>query len=339
MQGEQFPIYGEINDVCVIGHGSIGRGTVPLIKRHFKFDNMTIIDPDPVDLPDEDPKVEFKKIGLTRENFKEILDQVFINKVGFCVNLSVGTSSSEIIQYCQEKGVFYIDTVKEEWEGFYSDQEIDLSKRSNYGIRETLLHDVRKHNRKTTAVSCCGANPGMVSWMVKQALLNLAKDTGFVLKEKPKSKKEWALLMKDLGVKGVHIAERDTQRSALNRPEGEFWNTWSVDGFISEGYYQPSELGWGTHEKWMPSNAKTHREGSKCSIYLTKPGMSVQVKTWCPTLGPQYGFLVTHDESISITDFFTVKEGDNVIYRPTVHYAYHPCQDAVISALESIGSG
>lgn len=125
----------------------------------------------------------------------------------------------------------------------------------------------------------------------------------------------------------------------MSRPEGEFWNTWSVDGFISEGFHQPSELGWGTHEKWMPPMAKQHRYGSKSAIYLTKPGMSVQVKSWCPTLGPQYGFLVTHDESISISDYYTVKEGENVVYRPTVHYAYHPCQDACISALESIGSG
>jgi homospermidine synthase len=83
-----------------------------MIKRHFKYDKITIIDPDPVDLPDEDPTVEFKKIGLTKENFRDILDKVFVNKVGFCVNLSVGTSSCEITQYCQEKGVFYIDTVK-----------------------------------------------------------------------------------------------------------------------------------------------------------------------------------------------------------------------------------
>ena len=54
---ESYPIYGEIDDVCVIGHGSIGRGTVPLIKRHFKFGKMTIVDPDPVDLPDEDKRV------------------------------------------------------------------------------------------------------------------------------------------------------------------------------------------------------------------------------------------------------------------------------------------
>lgn len=46
--------------------------------------------------------------------------------------------------------------------------------------------------------------------------------------------------MKDLGVKGVHIAERDTQITEKPRPLGHFWNTWSVDGFISEGFYQPS---------------------------------------------------------------------------------------------------
>jgi homospermidine synthase len=72
---------------------------------------------------------------------------------------------------------------------------------------------------------------------------------------------------------------------------------------------------------------------------MTKPGMNVQVKTWCPTFGPQYGFLVTHDESISISDYFTVKEGEDVVFRPTCHYAYQPCQDAVLSCLESIGSG
>ena len=97
---------------------------------------------------------------------------------------------------------------------------MDLAARTNYGLRESLLKEVRKHNRKTTAVSCCGANPGMVSWLVKQALINLANDTGLQMESEPKTKGEWALLMKTLGVKGVHIAERDTQRSASIRPEG-----------------------------------------------------------------------------------------------------------------------
>jgi homospermidine synthase len=35
--------------------------------------------------------------------------------------------------------------------------------------------------------------------------------------------------------KGIHIAERDTQARRLPRPRGTFVNTWSVEGFISEG--------------------------------------------------------------------------------------------------------
>ena len=34
-----------------------------------------------------------------------------------------------------------------------------------------------------------------------------------------------------------------------------------------------------------------------------------------------------------------MKDGDKVTFRPTCHYAYHPCQDAVVSSLEAIGSG
>jgi homospermidine synthase len=69
------------------------------------------------------------------------------------------------------------------------------------------------------------------------------------------------------------------------------------------------------------------------------------VRSWTPTPRAQYGFLVTHNESISIADYFTLREGGQesgkesgkVIYRPTCHYAYHPCNDAVLSLHELFG--
>jgi len=72
----------------------------------------------------------------------------------------------------------------------------------------------------------------MVSWLVKKALINLANDIGYLLDKEPANRREWGLLMMNLGVKGVHIAERDTQKSNFPKKEGEFWNTWSVEGFI-----------------------------------------------------------------------------------------------------------
>jgi len=90
----------------------------------------------------------------------------------------------------------------------------------------------------------------------------------------------------------------------------------------------------------MPSNARGHDKGCMAGIYLEQPGANTRVRTWCPTPGAQYGFLVTHNEAISIADFFTVRdESGHVIYRPTCNYAYHPCNDAVLSLHEMFGAG
>ena len=86
----------------------------------------------------------------------------------------------------------------------------------------------------------------MVSWFVKQALVNLAADLGD--KAPAEIAEDWGRLAQRLGVKGVHIAERDTQRATHPKPRNVFVNTWSIEGFLSEGM-QPAELGWGTHEK------------------------------------------------------------------------------------------
>src|SRR5690606_39118328 len=143
-------------------------------------------------------------------------------------------------------------------------------------------------------------------------------------------------LMQSLGVKGVHIAERDTQRARRPKPLDVFWNTWSVEGFLSEGF-QPSELGFGTHENWLPENARRHQAACQSAIYLLQPGANTRVRSWCPTPGAQYGFLVTHNESISIADYFTVGSPEAPEFRPTCHYAYHPCNDAVLSLHELFG--
>lgn len=48
------------------------------------------------------------------------------------------------------------------------------------------------------------------------------------------------------------------------------------------------------------------------------------IKSWCPTPGPQVAMMVTHDEAISIPEYFTVTENGTVVYRPTTNYAYQP---------------
>jgi homospermidine synthase len=152
----------------------------------------------------------------------------------------------------------------------------------------------------------------------------------------PADHQEWAALARKLDVKVIHIAERDTQVAAQRKERGEFVNTWSVEGFFDEGL-QPCELGWGSHEKHWPDDALRHGFGCDAAIMLNRPGVATRVRSWTPLEGPYHGFLVTHAEAISIPDHLTVRENGAVVYRPTVHYAYHPCDDAVASLHEVAG--
>jgi homospermidine synthase len=337
-----WPVYAKIDGpIVLVGFGSIGKGVLPLIERHFTYDKskFVVIDPSDKDRHLLDQRgIRFVKEALTAANYRQVMEPLLRAGPGqgFCVNVSVDVESLAMIELCREIGAFYIDTVAEPWKGFYFDEKLPMAARTNYALRETILAARRKNPGGTTAVNCCGANPGMVSWFVKQALLNIATDLG-LKSEEPTSKEGWAQLMMDTGVKGIHIAERDTQRSKNPKPLNVFVNTWSVDGFVAEGL-QPAELGWGTHEKWIPSNAHTHNQGSGAAIYLMQPGANTRVRTWCPTPGPQYGFLVTHNEAISIADYFTVREGAKIAFRPTCHYAYHPANDAVLSLHEMFGA-
>lgn len=325
----------------MIGFGQIGKGALPLIERHFEFDRERAVIIDPIDmnrsLADE-RNIKFIQAALTEDNYKDLLTPLLTNGEGqgFCVNVSVNVSSLDIIKLCQSLNVLYIDTVTEPWDGFYFDQNRSLKDRTNYALREAMNAEKKAHPGGTTAVSCCGANPGMVSWFVKKALLNIAQDINLNFKL-PKTREDWAKLMHRTGVKGIHIAERDTQVSQKTKPMNTFANTWSVDGFISESM-QAAELGWGTHEKWVPENAHKHDKGCLSAIYMAQPGSQTWVRTWCPTPGPQYAFLITHNESISIADYFTRGAKEKPEFRPTCHYAYRPCDDAMLSLLDMHGN-
>ena len=101
-----WPIYGQINGpVVVVGFGSIGRGTLPLILRHFHCDRrrITVIDPD--DAHRALAEVEgcrFERIGLTEANYRDVLQPLLAGPgQGFIVNLSVEVSSAAIIELAQ----------------------------------------------------------------------------------------------------------------------------------------------------------------------------------------------------------------------------------------------
>ncbi len=326
--------------LVIVGFGSIGQGVLPLILRHLSLtaDRITVVTANEAGRAAAvEQGVKFVIEPLTHDNFKRVLTPL-LSRGDFLLNLSVDVSSVALIRLCREVGALYLDTCIEPWAGGYTDAALSPAQRTNYALRETALALRTPGIRQPTAVLTHGANPGLVSHLVKQALLNIAADTGHQT-QVPTDRRGWGELAQALGVRAIHVAERDTQIGSSHKRQNEFVNTWSVDGFVSEGG-QPAELGWGTHERTFPRDGKRHEKGCGAAIYLGQPGVATRVRTWTPKAGPFHGFLITHSEAIGIADYYTLLDDKKqAVYRPTVHYAYHPSDAAVLSVHEFCGRG
>lgn len=324
------------NQLVMIGFGSVGQAVLPLLFKHLQLSPQQLIILSKDTHGEEVARTfncSIRQVTITPENYESLLEET-LHPGDFLLNLSVDISSLALINYCQNNQILYLDTSTEPWSGGYSDPKLAPAMRTNYALRDAVLA-LKKNELAPTAVLTHGANPGLASHFVKQALLNIAADNGMA-PSIPDNSLEWATLGYQLGIKVIHVAERDTQISNRPREIREFVNTWSVDGFISEAG-QPAELGWGTHEKHWPIDANRYDFGPNCAIYLTRPGGNTRVRTWTPTAGAFHGFLITHAESISLANYFTLMKENQVFYRPTVHYAYLPCPDATLSLEEHVG--
>lgn len=325
--------------VIMIGCGSIGKAILPILGNHIPkvYQRMTVLSANEAGRKiAEKQGCRFLHAILTPGNYRKILSE-HVHEGDLVLNLSVGVSSIDVIRFCAEVEALYVDTSIEPWDGVFDNPMLDLHDRTNYVLRQELLKLAQELGPDApTAVVDHGANPGMVSHFVKQALLNLNKDLG-LHHPVPKTREEWAGLAQKLEITTIQISERDTQAGGPHKKQGEVINTWSIDGYLDE-LMQPVELSIGTHEKSFPQGAHEHEAGAG-SVFLERPGASTFGRSWVPSAGGFQGMLVTHDEVFSIADYLSVKEENEFVYRPSVMFVYHPCDAAMLSALELEGNG
>lgn len=327
--------------MVILGFGSIGQGALTLLLRHIdmKPEQVTILTAHNQgrNVAKASRVTDFRVEPITRQNFRELLTPL-LGRGDFLVNLACNVSSPDLILLCREQGALYMDADLWPWVDNDYVTEAAPEERFNYLMREkTLSLRTDQPADAPTASIMHGVNPGLVSHFLKQALVNMARDTGLAINA-PESREGWASLAMQMNMKVVHVAERDSQIADRPKQQGEFVNTWSIHGLIGEGT-DAAELGWGSHERELPQAGRTHDVGNGCAIYIEKPGVTVRVRSWTPLEGAYHGFLITHGEAITIPDYYTVTENNAVIYRPTCHYAYHPCDDAVVSMHEFCGKG
>ena len=325
--------------VLMVGCGSIGQAMLPLLRRHLTLpaDGLAVLEASEQGRAFASAnQARFVHCHLKPATYQRELKRR-LKPGDLLLNLSVDVSSLDIVEWCSEHEVLYVDTSIEPWPGVFDNPMLTMRERTNYRTREDMLKLGRRLKPgSTTAVVDHGANPGLVSHFVKRALLDLASGQNRSA-EAPADPTGWATLARDLGVSLIQISERDTQATDRPKRPNEFVNTWSIDGFIDE-LMQPSELALGTLEPGKPLDSHWHRP--RCgSVYLHRPGGATFARSWLPSSGGFQGLLMTHDEVFSIADHLTLRQGAKTEYRPTVMFVYHPCDDAMLSSLELEGRG
>ena len=269
------------NRILMVGFGAVARCTLPILLRHISVDpkKLTIMDFEP-NVAALEPWIArgftFVKDRVEPENLGTLLGQ-YLAAGDLLIDLAWNIDCCEIVQWCHDHGVLYINTSVEVWDPYQSAQDKHPTERTLYWRHMRLRHMISTWSDPgPTAVLEHGANPGLISHFTKQALLDIAaraledkKFTGFraeLIASHARSL-EFNHLAFELGVKVIHCSERDTQITNQPKEVDEFVNTWSVEGFREEGT-TTAEMGWGTHEKHLPALAFEHQDGPRSQICL-----------------------------------------------------------------------
>lgn len=364
---KQKPIAKIDGTILQIGCGAVGRAFLPLLNKLVIYKQHIIIDM--LDIRSSIKKylklknVKFVHIKVTKGNYRKILSK-YLKAGDMLVDASYDIGTAELLKWTHDHGIRYLNMSVEEFDPFSNShkkpQDFTLYERNQVIRRQARHWESDKIN--PTQLPDLGCNPGWVSAMLKKGLVDIAKAKFLNNPQISMEKKQriqnyitnnyFKHLAYELGVKVVHITEKDTQISHTPRKPDEFCNTWSVSGFAEETS-APAELGWGTHENKLPSEAFTHATGEKNQICLHLRGCNKLIRSWT-RMGPFVGMLVRHGESYSISSRFTLhadelkhprsyihdplRNIDNkskALYRPTVHFVYLPC-DAGMATIHKL---
>ncbi len=335
--------------ILFVGYGAVAQCALPILFKHIKVParDVTVMD-------FEDRRaalapwikrgVNFVRKRVTRENMGALLGK-YVSPGDLLIDLAWNIDCCEILQWCHDHGVLYINTSVELWDPYENAKGAPPQKMTLYWRHMNIRRMTAQWAEPgPTAVLEHGANPGLISHFTKQGLLDIGKRVIKDRKVAGKAADEITQLMAEqkfnclamkLGVKVIHCSERDTQITDKPKQVDEFVNTWSVEGFREEGT-TTAEMGWGTHEKELPALAYEHTEGPRNQICLARMGINTWVSSWVPNYCI-HGMIVRHGEAFTISDRLTVWEDGKAVYRPTVHYAYCPADVAIASLNELRG--
>lgn len=265
----------------------------------------------------------FVRVEVTRDNFKDIFSK-YLDSGDLLIDFADTVGTRDICDWCANNNIMYINTGEADW----PDNWYCIFKENELKNEIRNLHNNNPDTNKYPIVLQHGNNPGLVSHFVKSAI-------EYIVTTQFKKDKNLKRLIKDgrfneaaqiLGVRMIHVNDVDLQKVTDSYDSKKLFSTWCTDSFWFE-MLSEATINIGTHER-IDFEAECNRiDYEKGFLEFKNIAADRKCRTYYPD-GMFEGFLVPHEETITIAKSLEVKENEKVIYRPTVMFIYSPCEYA-----------
>lgn len=315
--------------ILQFGFGAVGKSFYEKVSLEIKFNEYNYY---VISKYEEDFKVFLAMGGIAKnfihstinsDNFSSIFKE-YLKEGDLLIDFSDTVGTSEICNWCANENIMYINTGdanwSEEWPNIFKQSKvIDGIKKEHQNNSKTNQHPIVLQH---------GNNPGLVSHFVKAGIEYIVK-TQYKKNKKLHAlikENKWNLAAQELGIDTIHVSDIDTQKIKQKEYSDTLYSTWCIDSFffemISEG-----AISIGVHEKLENKEKYKLFDLQKGILEFSQLACEIKCTSFYPA-GSFEGFLVPHEETITIGKSLEVKEGENIIYRPSVMFVYSPCEAA-----------
>lgn len=315
--------------IVQFGFGAVGKSFYEKVSKEIKFNENKYF----VVTMDKEEFEAYINLGgivanfieaeVTKSNFKEIFGKI-LRSGDLLIDFADTVGTKDICDWCAKNNIMYINTGEADWpENWYSILNENLKKNE---LKEKYKNSIQEN--KYPIVLQHGNNPGLVSHFVK-AGIEYITNTQF------KKDKELKKLIKEnkfneaaqrLGVKMIHVNDIDLQKINDKYDDNKLFNTWCIDSFFFEALSEAT-MNIGTQEKIDFEDECKFIDYENGFIEFKKLAVEKECDTYYPE-GKFKGYLVPHEETITIAKSLEVKKDNKVIYRPSVMFIYSPCEFA-----------
>lgn len=314
--------------ILQFGFGAVGKSFYEKIKKEIRFNenNYYVITGNPsefdayINLGGIAPNFLVKEI--TKDNYADVFSE-YLREGDLLIDFADMVGTKDFCDWCAGNNIMYLNTGEADWPNHWY---------SIFGANELKHELIQKYSGTATnrypIVIHHGNNPGMVSHFVKAAIEYVVR-TQFkkdkILKELIKTGK-FNEAAKILGVRMIHVNDIDSQEVKEEYSNDKLCSTWCMESFWFE-MLSESTIHIGTHEIIDYEDECNYVNHEKGYLEFKKIAAERKCRTYYPGGGFD-GYLVPHEEIVSIAKNLEVKEGDKVVYRPTVMFVYLPCPHA-----------